>query len=59
MIPWLERIKNIEEAKFDMAAINIFYDDISYTLISETPVWNINTLLSNFGKLNFILCLVN
>lgn len=49
MIPWLERIENIEQAKYDIAAINIFYDDISYTLISETPVWNLNTLLSNFG----------
>ena len=48
MIPWLERIENIEQAKYDVAAINIFYDDISYTLISETPVWNLNTLLSNF-----------
>jgi hypothetical protein len=49
MKPKLELIKNLDEARKDIVALNIFYKKIDYTLITQTPLWNINTLLSNFG----------
>lgn len=47
--PKLQFIKNLEEARKDIVALNIFYEKTDYTLVTQTPLWNINTLLSNYG----------
>jgi hypothetical protein len=49
MGPLLENINSLYEARNDVAWLKIYYDDISYSYISETPVWDLNSLLSNFG----------
>ena len=49
MKPKLQFIKNLEEARKDIVALNIFYEKTDYTLVTQTPLWNINTLLSNYG----------
>lgn len=45
----VEHLKDIAQARNDILAAYFYYDDISYTHVIETPLWNINTLLSNFG----------
>jgi hypothetical protein len=47
--PKLHLINNLSEARKDLVALNIFYEKNDYTLITQTPLWNINTLLSNYG----------
>jgi hypothetical protein len=45
----LEHLKDLQQARNDILSAYFYYDDISYTYIVQTPLWNINTLLSNFG----------
>ena len=45
----MSNIENIEEARRDFAAVYIYYDDISYDYISQSPVYTFNYLMSNFG----------
>ena len=45
----ISEIENVEEARKSFLMVNIYYKEIAYTYISESPKWNIVTLLSNFG----------
>jgi hypothetical protein len=45
----ISQIENVEEARKSFLMVNIFYKEIAYTYISESPKWNIVSLLSNFG----------
>lgn len=45
----LRLINSIDEARKNMLAVKIFYEDLSYTYIEETPVWTELTLISSFG----------
>jgi hypothetical protein len=50
----LENIKSIQEAKNDIVAFNIYYEDVSYTYVSEVPALDMNSLLSSYGKVYLI-----
>ena len=43
------KIETIDEARKNMLLVNIYYSDISYTYISESPYWTWTSLFSNFG----------
>jgi hypothetical protein len=39
----------IEDARKDIVSISIYYDDLGYTHVSESPVYDFNTMLSTIG----------
>ena len=45
----ISNIKTIEDARESLLMLNIYYSDLAYTYISESPQWTLITLLSNFG----------
>jgi len=47
--PIRSNISNLEEARKDLAMVNIYYKDLSYTAINETKALTILTVLSNYG----------
>ncbi len=51
MGPLIENINTLDEARDDVAWLKVYYDDISYVFIDESPVWDFNGLISNFGGL--------
>jgi hypothetical protein len=47
--PLLQNYSTVDEARNDLLMLYIYYSDISYTYIYETPSWSVFSLLSNFG----------
>jgi hypothetical protein len=47
--PIESEISNLEEARKDLAMVNIYYKELSYTAINETKALTILTVLSNYG----------
>ena len=45
----INKIETIDDARKNLLLINIYYSDISYTYISESPYWTWTSLFSNFG----------
>lgn len=40
---------SIEEARRSFLWINFYYKDLNYKVVSESPLWSVNSLLSNLG----------
>jgi len=56
----LSQIKNLEKSKElrdDMLVFSVFYNQIAFTYVYESPDLNLSSLLSNFGG-SFYLILV-
>ena len=51
----LDKFSNIEEARKNILFLNIYYDSLGYTMITETPVYDIITLLSSIGGILIFL----
>ena len=47
--PIRSKINNLDEARKDVAMVNIYYKDLGYTSISETKALTIHTVLANYG----------
>ena len=45
----LQNYSTVQEARNDLLMLYVYYNDISYTYIYESPYWTIISLLSNFG----------
>ena len=45
----LQNYSTVQEARNDLLMLYVYYSDISYTYIYESPFWTIISLLSNFG----------
>ena len=45
----LQNYNSTEEARNDLLMLYVYYSDISYTYIYESPAWTVISLLSNMG----------
>jgi hypothetical protein len=54
----LDKFSNVEEARKNILILNIYYDSLGYTMITETPVYDIFTLLSSIGGKFYYLYLL-
>ena len=45
----LQNYNSMEEARNDLLMLYVYYSDISYTYIYESPAWTVISLLSNMG----------
>ena len=45
----INKIETIDDARKNLLLVNIYYSDISYNYISESPYWTWTSLFSNFG----------
>lgn len=45
----IAKINSFSDARDYFISFNIYYDDLSYTLVEESPFWDVFALFSNIG----------
>jgi hypothetical protein len=45
----ISQISSYEDARENILAFKVYYDDLSYNLIKESPYWSYSLLLASFG----------